>query len=90
MVYRTIEALLVLHNFLEARQDDPESIPHYNPHDEPDHEEVLQEVFGPGNDRIDYGDDELHAMGVYRRKALMRLMEMNVEREGEDLDGDED
>ena len=50
MVYCTIEALLVLHNILEAQQDNPKSITHY-PHDEPHHEKVLQEVFGPGNDR---------------------------------------
>ncbi len=90
VVYRTIEALLVVHNFLEGRRDDPEAIPEYNRNDEADREEVLQDAFGQGNDRVDYRDDELHAMGVYRRKELVALMERNVRKEGEGSGSDSD
>ncbi len=69
--YRTIEALLVVHNYLERRLDDPTSIPEFNGRDEDDVEEVLHDAFG--DMRVDGPDEQLHVMGVYRRKQLLNL-----------------
>lgn len=71
-VYKTIEALLILHNFLECRNDNPNLIPEFDGSEADDVEEVLRDAFG-GDNRVHSSDDELHAMGVYRRKALLEL-----------------
>ncbi len=72
-VYSTIEALMIIHNFLEGRQDDPTQIPHFNGAEDEDVQEVLDEAFG-GNNRVRDGEDDgiMHALGVYRRKELVR------------------
>ena len=72
-VYSTIEALLIVHNFLEIRCDDPNEIPHFNGAEDDDVQEVLDEAFG-GGDRVrdEDGDGMMHALGVYRRKLLVR------------------
>ena len=40
-----IEALLILHNFLELRRDDPERIPHFNGREDEDVQEVLGQLY---------------------------------------------
>ena len=73
-IYRTIEALLVVHNFLERRRDNPGGIWGYDGQEDDDVPEVLGEVFG-GAERVDLGNDELRRAGLLRRKALLNFMD---------------
>lgn len=73
-VYRMIEALLVLHNFLELRRDNPEHIPHFNGQEDEDVQDVLRDVYD-GFDMDMVSDDDLYRMGLLRRKELLNLMD---------------
>jgi hypothetical protein len=72
-MYRTVEALMILHNILEERGDDPRTIQGYNGEEDEDH---LGEVRGEAGERFDQGmdGDELYAGGIVRRKAIMELI----------------
>lgn len=74
-IYRIIEALLIIHNFLECIGDDPTTIAGFNGEEDDDVDAVLEEVFGAHNDnRVEFNDDDLHRMGMLRRKVLLDLM----------------
>ncbi|TFK78544.1 hypothetical protein K466DRAFT_507143 [Polyporus arcularius HHB13444] len=73
-VYYIIEALLVVHNFLELRRDVAERIPHYNGREDDDVQEVLEDAFGRNRDRVQVSSSQLRRMGIARRKELLNRM----------------
>ena len=75
-IFKTAEALMVIHNILVEMHDDPAEIDGYN-----GHEDLM--LFGPARQGVDaeavrrvrdidnMGDSELHRTGIYRRKLLL-------------------
>ncbi len=76
-IFKTVEALIVLHNFLERRDDDPTAISEFNGADEPDVEDVLADVAGAVH--MDLEGDDLHRAGLFRRKELVDLFKNTPE-----------
>lgn len=70
-IFKTVEALIVLHNFLERRHDDPTDIAGFNGADEPDIEDVLAGAAGAVH--MDLEGEDLHRTGLFRRKELLDL-----------------
>lgn len=64
-IFHTIEALLVIHNILEMRNDDPYTIPGFDVGDEED----IGDVIGDAYDEM--GADDMHRQGLLRRKVLV-------------------
>lgn len=73
-VYRIIEALLVVHNYLERRRDTPEKIPHYNGREDDDVEDVLEDALDWQHERAYVPSSHLRRMGLLRRKELLNRM----------------
>ncbi|GJF00846.1 DDE superfamily endonuclease [Phanerochaete sordida] len=69
-IFRILEALLILHNFLEARNDDPATIEGYYGEDEPMEEDLLERP-----SHLNLVGDSLHSAGVQRRKYLLDYMD---------------
>ena len=63
-----IEALLIVHNILEARNDDPNTIEGFNGAEADDVDEIRGDA---PPDLIDPDEDALYAQGLYRRKLLV-------------------
>ncbi|KAI0056073.1 hypothetical protein BV25DRAFT_1921309 [Artomyces pyxidatus] len=70
-MYRTIEALMIIHNILESINDDPATIRGFNGAEDPD----VDFVRGEAPDRLDadMDEDELYRAGLLRRKELVDL-----------------
>lgn len=70
-IYRSIEALMVIHNILEGWGDDPMLIAGFNGK-EVNNVELVQ---GEAPERMDQnlGDDDLYRTGLLRRKQLVAL-----------------
>lgn len=66
-MFRTIEALMIIHNIVEEFGDDPETIAGFNGLENPD----VNEVFQAAPARLD--GDELYRTGLVRRKYLLNL-----------------
>jgi hypothetical protein len=68
IIYKTVEALLVLYNILASRGDDPDSIEGFNGEEDPDVAEVAAvHAFRP---REAHAADEF-SVGIVRRKLLL-------------------
>lgn len=67
-IYNMIEALLIIHNILEARNDDPNTIEGFNGAEADDVDEIRGDA---PPDLIDPDEDALYAQGLYRRKLLV-------------------
>lgn len=65
-MYRTIEALLIVHNIVEEFGDDPTKISGFNGDEDPD----VYEIFRPPPIRMD--DDAFYRTGLLRRKHLLK------------------
>ncbi|RDX43328.1 hypothetical protein OH76DRAFT_1361337, partial [Lentinus brumalis] len=74
MIYRTVEALMVIHNILERFNDDPTDIEEYNGEEDDDADEVRGEAAAQLHVDDDVSEDLLYATGVYRRKWILDLM----------------
>ena len=70
--YKLLESLLVLHNILEERGDDPESIEGYNGVDD-EHIE-FQQLIDEDDVHVERDADRDYRMGILRRKLLVDLM----------------
>ena len=70
--YCLIEALFILHNFLELLHDDPKEIDDFN--GAPDESNEDLDVEEACRDNQVLGLDELYNAGVLRRKALVNLL----------------
>lgn len=70
-IYKTVEALLILHNFLEARNDDPTTIRGFHGAEDED----VDEVVGEAPAHMDLDGDDLFRAGLLRRKLLMDYMD---------------
>lgn len=66
-MFRTIEALLIIHNIVEEFGDDPETIPGFNGKEDADVGDVFHGM------PVRLRDDELHRAGLARRKNLLDL-----------------
>jgi hypothetical protein len=73
-IYKTIEALLVLHNILESIDDDPEMIEGFNGKEDDGVRETLREMRRQNNAGDMHTRDQLYATGVLRRKILLEQM----------------
>lgn len=65
-MFRTIEALFIIHNIVEQFGNDPGDISGYNGLEDPDVDKVFRGA------PIRLNDDELYCMGLVRRKDLLR------------------
>jgi hypothetical protein len=66
-MFRTIEALMIIHNIVEEFGDNPETIAGFNGLEDPE----VGDVFRGAPVRLD--DDELYRTGLARRKNLLDL-----------------
>lgn len=78
-IYTSIEALFVIHNILQERGDDPSDIEGYNGIED-------SGLFGHDNDAVRRANDieniidsDLYRTGLYRRKQLLELMELELD-----------
>ncbi|KAI0039147.1 hypothetical protein FA95DRAFT_1504574, partial [Auriscalpium vulgare] len=71
-VYRTIEALMIIHNILEAFGDDPSMLKHYNGAEDAD----VDAVRGEADARVvlEMDGDDMYRAGLLRRKQLLDLI----------------
>lgn len=68
-IYKTVEALFILHNFLESRNDDPTTVAGF-------HGLIVDVDLGvllPRAAHLDLGIDDLFRAGLQRRKLLLEL-----------------
>lgn len=71
-MYRTIEALLIVHNIVEEFGDDPTTIDGFNGLEDPH----VAEAFRARPDRLN--EDDLFRTGLLRRKALMNYSKQQL------------
>lgn len=70
-IFRTVEALMILHNILEARGDDPTTIRGFNGLEDTQ----IDLVRGEAPAQMDLDGDTMYQQGLYRRKLLVDLMD---------------
>ncbi|EPS93145.1 hypothetical protein FOMPIDRAFT_1092583, partial [Fomitopsis schrenkii] len=68
-IYCAIEALMVVHNILERRRDNPWRLPDYRGNEDPDRDEVRGEAVEQGE--LWQDEDDMYRAGLYRRKELL-------------------
>lgn len=68
-MYRSIEAVMIIHNILEAFGDDPTTIRGFNGLEDDDIELVRGQ--GPAQLDVNLGEDDLYRTGLFRRKQLL-------------------
>ncbi|EPS94762.1 hypothetical protein FOMPIDRAFT_1129721, partial [Fomitopsis schrenkii] len=68
-IYRAVEALMIIHNILERRSDDPRRIPRFNGREDRDRDGVR----GRAAEEMELweSDDAMYRAGLYRRKQLL-------------------
>ena len=72
--FHLIESLMILHNILEERGDDPTTIAGFNGKAREDEEEGLDNDDTDDDEEHHDDADELYYMGRERRKQLVQLM----------------
>jgi hypothetical protein len=76
-IYKTVQSLLVLHNILEQFGDDPGAIPDYDAEEDAPVLTELARLRALGQTGDNAEKDEVHLLGVLRRKVLLEQMEMD-------------
>lgn len=71
-IYKTVESLLILHNFLESRHDDPTTIEGFHGQRAEDVPGMYEEEEAPPA-YVDIDSDQLFRAGLLRRKLLLQL-----------------
>ena len=74
-IFKTVEALLILHNILESIGDDPKLIEGFNGEEDEEVRETLREMRHSGSAGDDYTCDQFYGSGVLCRRILVEKME---------------
>ncbi len=73
-MYKTVEALMVIHNILECFHDDPTNIEDFDGEEDDDVDEIRGEAVPQLDVDNEMTEDELYAAGVARWKCLVDLL----------------
>ncbi len=73
-MYKTVEALMIIHNILERFHDDPNDIEGFNDEEDDDVDDIRGEAEPQLDVDSEMSEDDLYAAGVARRKWLVDLM----------------
>lgn len=72
-MFRLVESLMILHNILEERGDNPTTIHGFNGKEDRQASDIVR---GEAPEQMDLDGDDLHRQGLLRRKLLVDMNEI--------------